>query len=108
MSAALAPFSASGAGLRKIAVAGNWLGVYGFRLSRSQVLADIPLTAVLHDRARRTAAILTLQERHVVALLIDRAELRPEDLLTPMTMAGRWAIIDLRTAPAAPEGGARP
>lgn len=108
LSSALSSIAVPLEGLRKIAVAGNWLALYGVRLSRSQVLADLPVPAVLHDRVRRAEAILTLQERGVVALLIDRAQLQPEDLLTPMAMTGRWAVVDLRISRAAPVGVPRP
>jgi 4-amino-4-deoxy-L-arabinose transferase-like glycosyltransferase len=108
LSAALAPIAAAPGGLRKIAVAGNWLALYGVRLSRSQVVADLPEAAVLHDRARRAAAIVALRERGVVALLIDRTELRPDDLLMPAAMTSRWAVLDLRISLAASASAREP
>ncbi len=108
VSAALAAVPAGGRGLRTIAVAGDWLGVYGVRLSGSQVIADVPQPAVLHDRARAAAVVRALQERGVVALLVDRSALRPDDLLQPVAMTRQWAVVDVRSAPARPAGDARP
>lgn len=103
LSVALAAVPGGDSGLRKIAVAGNWLGLYGVRLSGSQVIAEIPVAGILHDRARREAAILALQERGVVALLVNRSELRPDDRVAPVTLTRQWAIVDLRDVP--PPGG---
>lgn len=108
VSAALAAVPAGGRGLRRIAVAGDWLGVYGVRLSGSQVIADVPQPAVLHDRARAAAVVRALQERGVVALLVDRSALRPDDLLQPVAMTRQWAVVDVRIVPAHRAGDDRP
>jgi 4-amino-4-deoxy-L-arabinose transferase-like glycosyltransferase len=99
LSSALAAIPSSDGGLRKIAVNGPWLGLYAVRLSGSQVLAEISTAGVLHDRARASSAVHALRERGVVALLIPRSVLLPDDLVQPSAFTRSWAIVDLRLAP---------
>ena len=71
MAAALTPYPPSETGLRKIAALGrDWLGLYGVRLSGSQLLADIPNPDVLHDPVRLAKAMDMLRRQGIVALLV--------------------------------------
>lgn len=83
---------------RRIAVAGSWLGIYGVRLSDSQVIADIPNPDILHDPVRSAGAVHALRELGVVAMLIPRSEARPGDPLKWRAVTSAWAIADLRAA----------
>ena len=56
-------------GLRKIAALGNWLGLYGVRLSGSQIYADFPDDGVLLDPSRFERASEVLKKNGVVAVL---------------------------------------
>lgn len=99
MAAALASLQAPDGGKRRIAVAGNWLGLYAVRLSNSQVFADLPDPGVLHDRARGAAAVRALRDQGVVAILMPRSEARPDDLLTWTGVSSAWVLGDLRHGP---------
>jgi len=55
--------------LRKVAVAGNWLGLYGVRLSGSQVYADVPDASAFADAPRLARILEVLKEEEVVVLL---------------------------------------
>lgn len=57
--------------LRRIAVAGQgqWLGLYGVRLSGSQVYADLPNLDVFKDSERFQKIVQALRERKVAAVL---------------------------------------
>jgi hypothetical protein len=81
---------------RRIAVAGMWLGLYGVRLSDSQVIADIPNPGILHDRARSASAVSALRGQGVVAVLIPRSDAQPDDPLKWRAVTSAWAIADLR------------
>ena len=89
-------FASAGGERRRVAVAGQWLGIYGIRLSDSQLIADIPNPAILHDRVRGAGAIRALREQGVVALLIPRSEAQQDDVLTWRAVTSGWAIVDLR------------
>jgi 4-amino-4-deoxy-L-arabinose transferase-like glycosyltransferase len=93
---ALSVFPAQGRGRRRVAVAGPWLGVYGIRLSDSELIADIPNPAILHDPVRGVGAIRALREHGVVALLIPRSEAQPDDALPWRVATNGWAIADVR------------
>ncbi len=95
--AALEQFPAE-SGRRRIAVAGPWLGVYAIRLSNSQVTADIPDPAVLHDAGRVRSAVRALRERGIVAILQPRTRLLPGDPLTWTAVTNEWALADIRDA----------
>jgi hypothetical protein len=98
MAAALTPFPRSDTGLRKIAaVSRNWLGLYGVRLSGSQLLADIPNPDVLHDPLRLAKAMAMLRRHGIVALLIPGGLLRQDDHLQWQPIgSGAWAVVDVR------------
>lgn len=99
MAGALTPFPASENGLRKIAVVGrDWLGLYGIRLSGSQLLADIPSPDVLHDPERLAKATDVLRRLGIVALLVPGGALRPADRVTWQPIgSGAWVLVDLRS-----------
>lgn len=99
MAAALASLPAGDGGKRRLAVAGNWLGLYAVRLSDCQVFADIPDPDVLHDRERGAAVIRALREQGVVAILMPRSEARQGDLLTWNVVSSAWTLADLRQWP---------
>jgi 4-amino-4-deoxy-L-arabinose transferase-like glycosyltransferase len=86
-------------GRRRLAVAGPWLGVYAIRLSNSQVTADIPDPAVLHDADRARRAVHALRDRGVVAILQPRSRLAPDDPLTWTAVNNEWALADIRDVP---------
>jgi 4-amino-4-deoxy-L-arabinose transferase-like glycosyltransferase len=98
MAAALTRYPAPERGLRKVAAVGrDWLGLYGVRLSGSQLLADIPNPDVLHDPARLAKAMERLQRLGIVALLVPRDALKPADRLAWQPIgSGAWTIVDLR------------
>ena len=98
MAAALTVFPPSETGLRKIAaVSRNWLGLYGVRLSGSQLLADIPNPDVLHDPLRLAKAMAMLRRQGIVALLIPGGLLRQDDHLQWQRIgSGAWAVVDVR------------
>ena len=100
MAAALTPYPISETGLRQIAAVGrNWLGLYGVRLSGSQLLADIPNPDVLHDPIRLAKAMETLRRQGIVALLVPGGALRPQDGLVWQPIgSGAWTIVDLRAS----------
>jgi hypothetical protein len=92
-------------GRRRVAVAGQWLGVYAIRLSNSQVTADIPDPEVLHDADRARRAVLALRDRGVVAILQPRSRLMPGDPLMWTAVNDEWALADIRDVPV--EAGVR-
>jgi hypothetical protein len=98
MAVALTPFPPSETGLRKIAAVGrNWLGLYGVRLSGSQLLADIPNPDVLHDPARLAKAMDLLRDQGIVALLVPGGVLRPGDHVQWQPIgSGAWTVVDLQ------------
>jgi 4-amino-4-deoxy-L-arabinose transferase-like glycosyltransferase len=93
---ALSAFPAQGSERRRVAVAGQWLGVYGIRLSDSELIADIPNPAILHDPVRGMDAIRALRKQGIVALLIPRSEAQPDDALRWRAVTSGWAIADVR------------
>ena len=98
MAVALTPYPPGEAGLRKVAATGDWLALYGIRLSGSQLAADIPNPAVLHDPVRLTRAIDLLRGQGIVALLVPKSALRPDDQLKWKPIGGgAWTIVDLQT-----------
>ena len=98
MAAALTPYPPSESGLRKIAAVGrDWLGLYGVRLSGSQLLADIPNPDVLHDPVRLAKAMDVLRRQGIVALLVPGGAVRPGDHLQWQPIgSGAWAVVDLQ------------
>jgi cytochrome c biogenesis protein CcdA len=75
----------------------NWLGLYGVRLSGSQLLADIPNPDVLHDPLRLAKAMAMLRRQGIVALLIPGGLLRQDDHLQWQPIGGgAWAVVDVR------------
>jgi hypothetical protein len=93
---ALSEFPAQGSQRRRVAVAGQWLGVYGIRLSDSELIADIPNPEILHDPVRGVSAVRALRDQGVVALLIPRSQAQPDDALTWRAVTSSWAIADVR------------
>ncbi len=91
----LAVLPAGPDGLRRIAVAGNWSGLYAARLSGSQVLADLPDVAALHDPARWASAVRALREEGVTAVLIERGEVRLDDPWRSEPVTSTWSIVDI-------------
>lgn len=90
-------------GLRRIAVVGSWLGLYGVRLSDSQIAGDVQDAAILQDPARTARAIATFRRYGVVALLTRRDALPLQAAGSWRTVGdGAWAMLDLR----AQNGGA--
>ena len=102
MADALKPFPPDESGLRKIAVAGYWLGLYGIRLSNSQVAADLPDAAVLGDRARLARALAVLRTEGIVALLGPTAALKDAGIHARPIGGGQWSVVDLRSIPPGP------
>jgi hypothetical protein len=104
LAAALEPFPPGPEGLRRIAASGNWLGLYGVRLSGSQIFADLPNPDVLHDPERLSRALRELRAKRVAALIVERSRLLPADELDwrPIPHTG-WAIVDLRPGTAGAE-----
>jgi hypothetical protein len=100
MASALEAVPHPGPGLRKVAVAGEWLGLYGVRLAKSQVLADIPDLQVLRSRNRLERAVGELRRLGVTALIVPSAHAGPRHwpAMTPVP-GGRWSIADLRSSP---------
>lgn len=99
IAAALSAFPDRGSERRRVAVAGQWLGVYAIRLSDSELIADIPNPATLHDPVRGASAVRALRKLGVVALLIPRSEAQQDDVLTWQAITNGWAIVDLRGTP---------
>ena len=99
MAVALQSLPENAFGLRRIAVTGEWLGLYGARLSGSQVLADIPDPMVLRDPIRFSRAIDALRHEGVVALLARRADvsLRDQHQWTDVGSTP-WTLLNLGTA----------
>ncbi len=56
-------------GLRRIAVAGSWLGLYAIRLSDSQVYAEFPDVSTLYDNKELVRCIGLLKDEDVRAIL---------------------------------------
>jgi hypothetical protein len=93
---ALSTLPSHDGGRRRIAAAGTWLGVYGVRLSNSQVVADIPNPAVLHDPARSRAIVEALRAEGVVGILIPRTDAERDDPLPWRPITSAWALAELR------------
>lgn len=102
MAAALKALPSDESGLRKIAVAGYWLGLYGIRLSDSQVAADLPDVTVLRDRARLAKALAVLRTEGIVALLVPTAALKDAGIHARPVGGGQWSVVDLRSVPPGP------
>ena len=83
-------------GLRRIAVAGDWSALYGVRLSGSQVRADLPIPAALHDPKRWASAVRALRGEGVVAVLIPRTEIRSGDPWQWEGVNGQWILVDIQ------------
>jgi 4-amino-4-deoxy-L-arabinose transferase-like glycosyltransferase len=96
MAAALRRLPSGGAPLRKVAVVGGWLGLYGIRLSQSQVYATIPDPAVVADRNRFARAVDALRRGGVIAVLARRQDvpIGSDADWTPIRGAS-WAVLDL-------------
>jgi hypothetical protein len=93
---ALSALPSHGGGRRRIAVASTWLGIYGVRLSNSQVAADIPNPAVLHDPARSRGIVEALRAQGVVGILIPRTDAERDDPLPWRPVTSAWALAELR------------
>jgi hypothetical protein len=105
MASVLGALPAAADGHRRIAAVGDWLGLYGVRLSNSQLAADIPDPEAIRDPVRRARAMTTLRKYGFAGVLARRQHLDDESGEWKPIGDGTWALLDLRSTSG---GAARP
>jgi hypothetical protein len=82
--------------LTRLAVAGEWLGLYAVRLSGAQVYAEIQKTDALHDRERTARILDALKAHDVRALIVPNGAWEGLEGLGPKPIKGtRWMRVEL-------------